>query len=37
MYFRYFEFLSPQETMIYKKKNIFNVEEDWIKNDILFN
>jgi WD40 repeat protein len=28
MYFRYFEFLSPQETMIYKKKNIFNVEED---------
>ena len=26
IYFRYFEFLSPQETMIYKKKNIFNVE-----------
>ena len=28
MYFRYFEFLSPQETMVYKKKNIFNVDED---------
>ena len=28
IYFRYFEFLSPQETMVYKKKNIFNVEDD---------
>ena len=28
LYFRYFEFLSPQETMIYKKKNIFNVEDE---------
>ena len=28
LYFRYFEFLSPQETMLYKKKNIFTVEED---------
>ena len=28
IYFRYFEFLSPQETMIYKKKNIFSVEDE---------
>ena len=28
IYFRYFEFLSPQETMVYKKKNIINVEDD---------
>ena len=28
LYFRYFEFLTPQETMIYKKKNIYNVEEE---------
>ena len=28
IYFRYFEFLSPQETMVYKKKKIFNVEDD---------
>ena len=28
IYFRYFEFLSPQETMIFKKKNIFNVEDE---------
>ena len=27
IYFRYFEFLTPQETMVYLKKNIFNVEE----------
>ena len=28
IYFRYFEFLSPQETMIFKKKNIFSVEDE---------
>ena len=28
IYFRYFEFLSPQETMIFKKKNIYNVEDE---------
>ena len=28
IYFRYFEFLTPQETMVYLKKNIFNVEEE---------
>ena len=28
IFFRYFEFLTPQETMIHLKKNIFNVEED---------
>ena len=28
IYFRYFEFLTPQETMAYLKKNIFNVGED---------
>ena len=28
LYFKYLEFLTPQETMIYKKKNIFNVEEE---------
>ena len=28
MYFRYLEFLSPQETMIYKKKDIFSVENE---------
>ena len=27
IYFRYFEFLTPQETIEKKKKNIFNVEE----------
>ena len=27
MFFRYLEFLSPQETMLYKKKDIFNVED----------
>ena len=32
IYFRYFEFLTPQETMVYLKKNIFNVEEIDIKN-----
>ena len=26
LYHRYFQFFSPQETMIFKKKNIFNVE-----------
>ena len=28
IYFRYFEFLSPQETMVLKKKNIFNVDDE---------
>ena len=28
IYFRYFELLTPEETMVYLKKNIFNVEED---------
>ena len=28
IYFRYFEFLTPQETMVHLKKNIFNVEEE---------
>ena len=28
LYFRYFELLTPQETMIYKKKNIYNVEDE---------
>ena len=28
MYFRYLELLSPQETMMYKKKDIFNVEDE---------
>ena len=28
MYFRYLELLSPQETMIYKKKDIFNVVDE---------
>ena len=28
IYFRHFEFLTPQETMVYLKKNIFNVEEE---------
>ena len=28
IYFRYFEFLTPQETMVYLKKNIFNIEEE---------
>jgi len=27
IYFRYFEFFTPEETMVYLKKNIFNVEE----------
>lgn len=28
IYFRYFEFLSPQETMAYKKKTIYTVDDD---------
>jgi WD40 repeat protein len=28
IYFRYFEFLSPQETMVFKKKNLINVDEE---------
>ena len=28
LYFRYFEFLTPQETMLYKRKIINNVEEE---------
>lgn len=28
LYFRYFEFLTPQETMLYKKKIINNVEDE---------
>ena len=28
IYFRYFEFFTPQETMIYLKKNIFDVQEE---------
>lgn len=28
IYFRYFEFLSPQETMVFKKKNLVNVDEE---------
>jgi len=27
IYFRYLEFFTPEETMVYLKKNIFNVEE----------